>query len=167
MSIWLSRSIKAKVCFHHPIGRGGALYRTAQVSDLGSRSSEEESPSSGEVSSPHGEGYLVTALEAKAKAKEEAKVAKVHPPVLGQDSHSIPYFLRFRQALPWWELHGSQQAVELIRWGVPAHAWIPNHLSHGVQKKSPEEVQLALQVLGEYLDVKAVRIVPPPPQLII
>ena len=113
------------------------------------------------VSSPHGEGDLVTALEAKAKEKEEAMVAKVRPPVLGQDSHSIPYFLRLRQALPWWELHGSPQAVELIRWGVPAPAWIPNHLSHGGQAKSPEEVQLALQVLGEYLEVKAVRVVPP------
>ena len=66
--------------------------------------------------------------------------------------------MRLRNRLQWWEQHASPLVVSLIKHGLPAD-WIlalprPRPLFHA---HATEEIQDALAIMQEYLEVKAVR----------
>ncbi len=132
-----------------------------------------------ESGKPH--GVQTTSTRREAKEREEAKVFPLPPcPVMatqlglkakvanmahGEQPPADPScspgsldtlapFQRLQACLPWWQKHATPFVVKLIQEGVEPN-FQGNHLHFKRQKKSAEEVQLALEVMSEYVQVGA------------
>lgn len=81
-------------------------------------------------------------------------------PWMGSDplAHLAP-FQRLRVCLPWWQKHAPQFVLNLIREGVEPQ-FQGTHLHLRPQKKDNREVELALEVMQEYVEAKAAKEVP-------
>ena len=122
------------------------------------------------------------ALKEAGKVEEE-KVSPLSSPVTetigvqttvvhmnrSQDGHSVPAlesflqdlapFQRLRLCFPWWERHAPPRIQRLILEGVEPQ-FQGDHLQFQVQKKSQEEMNMALGVMAEYMEAKAAKEVP-------
>ena len=63
-----------------------------------------------------------------------------------------------RNRMPWWQKHGSLQVQSLMTHGVPC-PHLPAVLSMKPCIRSQEQTQEALQILEEYRELGAVRLV--------
>lgn len=98
-----------------------------------------------------------------AKAPREPKAAEAKDMVWHHCEAmqpQVPFFLRLRNKLTWWQRHASAQVVELIAQGVHATWPLPHHMEWGEQTHCEQEVADALKVLGEYHEVGAIKEVP-------
>jgi hypothetical protein len=107
---------------------------------------------------------LPVAMEApktQSVAKEALNQAKeaTTPTVLETEAlhlRGLSPFLRLRQCLDWWKAHAPQFVLDLISQGVE-----PQFRGRGLQlreqKKSEEEVALALEVIQDYISVGAAK----------
>ena len=73
----------------------------------------------------------------------------------------MPFHWRLRNHIKWWEQHSNKEVLQLITAGVTAALPLPSHLSGRPCIRSREETQLALEALGDYMSVGAVKEVHP------
>ena len=95
----------------------------------------------------------------KEKAKEQRveSLTKVSP-VPGLSLGSVPYFLRVRSRLRWWQQHATDpEVLRLIVQGV-GYDWKEPSLKVGpcVRAQDPVQVARATEILEEYESVGAV-----------
>ena len=72
-----------------------------------------------------------------------------------------PYFQRVQDHINWWEKHAPQNVVNLITHGVSANWPLPEFVESPPHIRSQVEVNQALKVLEEYIQVGAVVKNPP------
>ena len=71
-------------------------------------------------------------------------------------NEATAYPERLGMSQEWWQKHQAGQVLELIQRGVSADKLLPPQLSLFVQKKSPLEIESALEILREYESIGAV-----------
>ena len=103
-------------------------------------------------------------LQAKvAKEKEEEVHHSAHGMFPLQPQSTLPFYLRVRQSLPWWQQNASQDRQLLQILSERLNPSLPDlcHLQEEVQCHTPADLQAAQQVLEDYARVGAVKEVPP------
>ena len=103
-------------------------------------------------------------LQAKvAKEKEEEVHHSAHGMFPLQPQSTLPFYLRVRQSLPWWQQNASQdrQLLQILSEGLNPSLPDLCHLQEEVQCHTPADLQAAQQVLEDYARVGAVKEVPP------
>ena len=116
----------------------------------------------GKVFSPHPRALVDSGAVSKGKvgvmamAVTEEKEEVWHLPKI--KTTTVPSFHRLRSHLSWWEANGaSQDVLKWIRQGVTVDYPLPSSLSLRQQNATPEQIDLAQQVLQEYKEAGAVR----------
>ena len=71
-----------------------------------------------------------------------------------------PFFYNLRAKMAFWMTHGSMEVQNLIRSGVRSDRPLPSTLSRRETRRSAEQIQLAKEVLKEYLEVGAIKQIP-------
>jgi len=87
----------------------------------------------------------------KQGAKQLPQVPEAH----------VPFHLRLRNHIKWFEKHSNKEVLALISQGVTASVSLPPRLSGKACIRSKEETKMALEALGDYMSVGAVKEIDP------